>query len=192
MSKRITVDSDSLAARVRERRLQLGLSQEDLASMAGLKQPDVSKIERGLIRQTTAIGRLATALESTTTYLEFGEKAAAIDAALDLLWARDPLVRELVLKVERLTPTDRQELLEEAERRARRAEETVKEYLKRHPKETLKSLTATVVLPDEDSRGALPPAKVTALKPPAPDTGLKKTRAQKDRSRQPTIKRRHP
>lgn len=49
------------------------MTQGQLAAAAGLKQPDVSKLERGLIKQTTGIARLADALRVPFRWLEFGE-----------------------------------------------------------------------------------------------------------------------
>jgi transcriptional regulator with XRE-family HTH domain len=52
---------DTLGKRVKSRREALQLSQAALASLAGLKQADVSKIENGDIQQTTRAAQLARA-----------------------------------------------------------------------------------------------------------------------------------
>lgn len=64
---------DSLASRLKHARQQRGITQDDLALLAGMKQPDISKIERGLIQQTTGIARLAAALNISAAWLETGD-----------------------------------------------------------------------------------------------------------------------
>lgn len=49
------------------------MTQSQLAKAAGLKQPDISKIELGLIEKTTGIVRLAEALRVAPKWLETGE-----------------------------------------------------------------------------------------------------------------------
>lgn len=44
---------ENFAKRVKARRKELGLSQEEVATLSGLKQPDVSKIELGKRKVTT-------------------------------------------------------------------------------------------------------------------------------------------
>lgn len=60
-------DTDALRAfgqRIRERRVELGLSQEALADRAGLHRTYVSAVERGIRNLTlTSILRLAVALD---------------------------------------------------------------------------------------------------------------------------------
>lgn len=48
----------------------------ELAARSGLRQPDVSKIERGKIQQTTGIARLAAALDVSPLWLELGDGGA--------------------------------------------------------------------------------------------------------------------
>lgn len=64
--------SSTLAERVRRKRKALGISQEQLAKKSGLKQPDISKIERGDIQKTTGIVGLARALNCDPYWLETG------------------------------------------------------------------------------------------------------------------------
>ncbi len=64
---------DTLAARLKHARTRRGITQETLAELSGMKQPDVSKIERGAILQTTGISRLAYALEVDPRWLETGQ-----------------------------------------------------------------------------------------------------------------------
>lgn len=64
---------ESLAKRVKTRRLELGLSQTQVADLAGLKQPDISKIELGLIQKTTEILGLSRALQCNPDWLATGD-----------------------------------------------------------------------------------------------------------------------
>ncbi len=64
---------ENFAKRAKTRRKELGLSQEEVATLSGLKQPDVSKIELGKINQTTQILELAKALECNPEWLKTGE-----------------------------------------------------------------------------------------------------------------------
>lgn len=64
---------DTLAARLKFARTRRGITQDTLADLAGMKQPDVSKIERGAILQTTGISRLAYALDVDPRWLETGQ-----------------------------------------------------------------------------------------------------------------------
>lgn len=63
---------DTLGRRVAHARKQRGLTQAGLAMASGLKQPDISKIELGLIQRTTGIARLAVALQVPVDWLELG------------------------------------------------------------------------------------------------------------------------
>jgi SOS-response transcriptional repressor LexA len=73
---------ETIGERVRHRRAQLGMSQEELAKVAGLKQSDISKIERGIIRRTTAVIELARALQCSPNYLALGEESEPGDGAM--------------------------------------------------------------------------------------------------------------
>lgn len=64
---------DSFASRLATARKARGLTQSELAEKAGMKQPDVSKMERGLILQTTGMARLAAAARVPAPWLELGE-----------------------------------------------------------------------------------------------------------------------
>lgn len=68
---------DTLARRVRGRRLMLKLTQQQLAAAGELRQGDISKIERGDILQTTKLVQLARALRCDPLWLATGEGSAA-------------------------------------------------------------------------------------------------------------------
>ena len=53
---------DSFASRLATARSARGLTQGELAMASGMKQPDISKMERGQIVQTTGMARIAAAL----------------------------------------------------------------------------------------------------------------------------------
>lgn len=63
---------DTLGRRVAHARKQRKMTQAGLAKASGLKQPDISKIELGLIQKTTGIARLANALHVPVAWLEEG------------------------------------------------------------------------------------------------------------------------
>lgn len=64
---------ETLGQRLNRARKQRGLSQIELAALAGLKQADVSKLETGRMHKTTAMARLARALNVSDLWLELGE-----------------------------------------------------------------------------------------------------------------------
>lgn len=64
---------ETFAKRVRARREALKLNQSQVAKLAGLKQPDISKIELGAIQKTTEILALARALQCNPDWLATGE-----------------------------------------------------------------------------------------------------------------------
>lgn len=63
----------TLAQRLAQARKARGLTQGQLAQAAGEKQPNISKLERGSILQTSAIGRIADALGVPVKWLELGD-----------------------------------------------------------------------------------------------------------------------
>lgn len=64
---------DTLAKRVKFARERLQMNQETLAKLSGLKQPDISKIERGKILRTTGLIGLAVALQVRPEWLDTGD-----------------------------------------------------------------------------------------------------------------------
>ena len=65
--------TETLAQRLKIARVARNLSQVQLAEKAGMKQSDISKLERGTMQKTTGIGRLAQALWIPVEWLELGE-----------------------------------------------------------------------------------------------------------------------
>lgn len=66
-------NADLLKDRIKLARAKRGMTQGALAKAAGLKQPDISKLELGLIQQSTAMARLSAALNVPAAWLELGE-----------------------------------------------------------------------------------------------------------------------
>lgn len=71
---------DTLAKRVLAARSRLGLTQGQVAELAGLRQPDISKIEKGLIQRTTGLLGLSRALRTDATWLDTGDGDPGWDA----------------------------------------------------------------------------------------------------------------
>ena len=76
------MESNSIGARVAERRNERGLKQRELADMLSVKRETVNQWENG-IRQIKGedVARLADALETTTDYILRGIKAENLSAA---------------------------------------------------------------------------------------------------------------
>jgi SOS-response transcriptional repressor LexA len=79
MQARFNEGMKSLAQRVKAGRARLDVTQTELAKLAGLDQTDISKIERGAIRKTTAIPSLARALQCDPFWLQTGEGSSGWD-----------------------------------------------------------------------------------------------------------------
>ncbi len=73
MQVRLNKGMETFAQRVKARRDALQLNQSQVAKLAGLKQPDISKIELGAIQKTTEILGLARALQCDPDWLATGE-----------------------------------------------------------------------------------------------------------------------
>lgn len=73
LNRRVSRSTETLAARLKLARAKRGLSQDQLAVAARLKQPDISKLERGDMLKTTGMARLAAALQVPAAWLELGE-----------------------------------------------------------------------------------------------------------------------
>lgn len=73
LNRRMPLPIETLGQRVHLARTRRGLTQTALAKAADMKQPDISKIELGLIQQTLGIARLAAALLVPVGWLEKGQ-----------------------------------------------------------------------------------------------------------------------
>ena len=113
MQVRLNPGMDTFAQRAKKRRLALGLSQDEVAKLSGLKQPDISKIELGRIQKTVGILGLARALQCTPDWLESevgpmespatatGARATAPPVEIDLDNNPDyPAVRRVSIKAQ--------------------------------------------------------------------------------------------
>lgn len=67
----------SLAARVKEKRQQLNLSQADLAKRVGVSQQAINSLETGLTERSRHIAQIARALDVTVDYLLDGDGTPA-------------------------------------------------------------------------------------------------------------------
>lgn len=66
---------DTLGKRLKHARLERGLTQMQLAQASGVKQSDISKLERGDSTSTSGVVRLAKALNCSAEWLDTGEGA---------------------------------------------------------------------------------------------------------------------
>lgn len=70
--KRAEGESQTLGERLRRRRRELGLTQEQLAERAGTTQAVIQKIENGKSLRPRKIDRIASALDVKPAWLMFG------------------------------------------------------------------------------------------------------------------------
>lgn len=73
MQAGLNASMDSLAKRLRSARKDEGLTQTQLAQISGVKQSDISKIERGKIQKSTGLLALARALHRNPNWLDTGD-----------------------------------------------------------------------------------------------------------------------
>jgi len=60
--------------RIHQRRIELGMSQKELAKRSGCNQQNLSRIERGEITKTSYTPQIARALETTSEWLAYGSE----------------------------------------------------------------------------------------------------------------------
>ena len=65
-------ETDTLGGRLRLARNKRRLTQDELADLAAMKQPDISKLERGDMLKTTGMARLVAVLRVPAAWLELG------------------------------------------------------------------------------------------------------------------------
>lgn len=68
---------NKLSERVKTRRIELNLTQSELAEMVGLKQQSIQQIESGLIKRPRFIVEIAKVLHCDPTWLINGNGGAA-------------------------------------------------------------------------------------------------------------------
>lgn len=98
----------ALGARIEERRLALGISQAELARLAGVPQTTMNGLIRGSSRTTPHLIRIARALRTTPAYL----MAETDDPATELpvpVFSLEEL--ELITLLRGISPKSRQALL---------------------------------------------------------------------------------
>lgn len=61
-----------IADRVKKRRMELGLSQQEIADFLRIRQPSIQRLEKGLVRNPKYLARLAEILKVTPEWLQFG------------------------------------------------------------------------------------------------------------------------
>lgn len=64
---------ETLADRIKYARTEKGMTQSTLATKSGLKQSDISKLEIGTMKSTTAIVKMANALGCSVSWLDSGK-----------------------------------------------------------------------------------------------------------------------
>ena len=81
------MSTEDFGARVRAVRQQKGLRQEELAKAAEMSQPEVSRIERGFVRQPglKVLERLSGALGVTVDFLIGGPGGASVTGDADFI-----------------------------------------------------------------------------------------------------------
>lgn len=84
---------DSIAERLRALRKSRNVSQATLASASGVKQQQISMIERGLNKSTPAIAKIATALDVHPSWLQYGDD----ETSSDVLHASDDRLRQMLM-----------------------------------------------------------------------------------------------
>ncbi|MGQ9608508.1 MAG: helix-turn-helix domain-containing protein [bacterium] len=97
----------TLENKIRNRRLELNLTQAKLAEKAGLTAAAISQFESGLRKPSfDALHKLAHALEVNTNYLLDNEQQINIE------YYDDPKIKEMVLGIKNLPEKDRQLLFD--------------------------------------------------------------------------------
>lgn len=81
------MSTESFGVRIRAVRRQKGLIQRELAKAAEMSQPEVSRIERGFVRQPglQVIRRLSKALGVTVDFLIEGPGGASVTGDVDFI-----------------------------------------------------------------------------------------------------------
>jgi HTH-type transcriptional regulator, cell division transcriptional repressor len=87
---------NTLALRLRQAREKKGLTQYELAKLAGTTQQNIQNIEAGLVKRPRRIDAIAKAVEASPAWLQFGVEAIdkldsdAIELAQDWMELDEP------------------------------------------------------------------------------------------------------
>ena len=107
----------SMGDRIKEKRIEKGLTMEQLADKIGVGKSAVNKWEKGYVENIKrgTIEQLAQALDCTPAYLfEWNESPAQIVADIEYQKKQDATVQRLLAYYELLNPHMKQELLDYA------------------------------------------------------------------------------
>lgn len=96
----------SLGDRLREERVKKGLSQKELARLAGCEQPVISDLENGVAKGSKHLISFARILNVSPFWLEDGTSPKA-----PLLGHNDPAIVELIALLEPLSDAKRREII---------------------------------------------------------------------------------
>lgn len=100
-------EGKALETKIRNRRLELNLTQAKLAERAGLTPAAISQFESGLRKPSfDALHKLASALRVNTDYL-LGDEQQIQDETLD-----NPEIKEMILGIKNLPEKDRELLFD--------------------------------------------------------------------------------
>jgi transcriptional regulator with XRE-family HTH domain len=130
----------TLADRVNERMIELGINQEELAKMVGISQPSIQRVTSGATKNPKKIVEISKALKTTPEYLLFGDVAhnvvelAVKTTPTDIYSGLSSVEREILLKMQSLTEKQKQELLKKADETAQENEAIHAELLARNQK----------------------------------------------------------
>lgn len=93
---------ETMGDRIRKRRQELGLSQEELAALLYINRTTLSKYElQNRDMPTELLGRLAITLKTSTDYLIFGrcEKSSWMQEMMSILnQIQEPRMRDIAMK----------------------------------------------------------------------------------------------
>ncbi len=65
---------NTFSERLKQKRLELNMTQTQLAELVGMKQQSIQSIEAGTTKRTRYLFELATALQCEPTWLMYGSK----------------------------------------------------------------------------------------------------------------------
>lgn len=73
----------TISLRLKSRRLELGLTQHQLAQLAGVRQQTIHRIEAGTSNRPRHLVEIADALNCQAKWLLFGDESSCPDCSLD-------------------------------------------------------------------------------------------------------------